>query len=59
MKPMLKAPGSMLLKLRSDGLPSKSAFNFNLRRYNEARKKAAEEYIYKKATEAADKLIIK
>jgi len=33
MRPVLKAPGSMLLKLRYDGLPSKFAFNSNLRRY--------------------------
>ena len=33
MKPLLKAPGSMLLKLRYDGLLLTSAFNFNFRRY--------------------------
>jgi len=33
-KPTLKAPGSMLLKLRYDGPLSEFAFNFNLRRYN-------------------------
>ena len=34
-KPVLKAPGSILLKLRcDDGLLSKVAFDFNLRRYN-------------------------
>jgi len=33
MKPVLKAPGSMLLKLRCDGPLSNFAFNFNLRRY--------------------------
>ena len=32
-KPVLKAPGSMLLKLRCDGPLSSVAFNFNLRRY--------------------------
>jgi len=32
MKPVLKAPGSMLLKLRYDGLLSNFAFYFNLRR---------------------------
>jgi hypothetical protein len=34
MRPMLKAPGSMLLKLRYDGTLSNLAFNFTLRRYN-------------------------
>ena len=33
MKPTLKAPRSVLLKLRYDGPASKFAFNFNLRRY--------------------------
>ena len=33
-KPVLKAPGSMLLKLRCDGPLSNVAFNFNLRRYS-------------------------
>ena len=34
MKPVLKAPGSMLLKLRYDGPLSNFAFNCNLRRYD-------------------------
>jgi hypothetical protein len=33
-KPVLKPPGLMLLKLRCDGPLSKVAFNFNLRRYS-------------------------
>jgi hypothetical protein len=33
-KPVLKAPGSMLLKLRYDRPLPKIAFKFNLRRYN-------------------------
>ena len=33
MKPVLKAPGTMLLKLRYDEPLSNFAFNFNLRRY--------------------------
>ena len=32
-KPTLKAPGTMHLKLKSDELPSNLAFKFNLRRY--------------------------
>ena len=36
MNPVLKAPGSMLLKLRCDGPLSNFAFNFNLRRYVKA-----------------------
>jgi len=36
MKPVLKAPGSMLLKLRYDGPLSKFAFRFNLRHYTPA-----------------------
>jgi len=32
-KPTVKAPGSMLSKLRYDGPVSNFAFNFNLRRY--------------------------
>ena len=32
-KPTLKAPGSMLSKLRYDGPVSNFAFNFSLRRY--------------------------
>jgi len=35
MKPVLKAPGSIPLKLRYLGSLSNSAFNFNLRRYRE------------------------
>jgi hypothetical protein len=35
MRPVLKAPGSIIFKLRYDGLLSKFAFNFILRRYNE------------------------
>jgi len=34
MKPVLKAPGSMLLRLKYDGLLSNFAFKFNLRRYS-------------------------
>ena len=33
MKPVLKPPGTMLLKLRYDGPLSNVAFNFSLRRY--------------------------
>jgi hypothetical protein len=33
-KPVLKAPGSPLLRLRYDGPLSNFAFSFNLRRYN-------------------------
>jgi hypothetical protein len=36
MKPVLKAPGSVLLKLRYDGPLSDFAFNFNLSRYDMA-----------------------
>ena len=35
-KPVLKPPGSMLLKLRYDGPLSKNGLNFSLRRYNTA-----------------------
>jgi len=35
MKPVLKAPGSMLSKLINNEPLSSFAFNFNLRRYNE------------------------
>ena len=34
-KPKLKPPGSKLLKLKCDVLPSNFAFKFNLRRYNQ------------------------
>jgi len=34
MKPVLKAPGTMLLKLRYDEPLSSFAFSFNLRRYS-------------------------
>ena len=34
MKSVLKAPGSMLLKLRYDGPLSEFAFKFNLRRFS-------------------------
>ena len=34
MKPTLKPPGTKRLKLQYDGPLSKSAFKFNLRRYN-------------------------
>ena len=34
MKSLLKAPGSMLLKLSYDGPHSNFAFNFHLRRYS-------------------------
>jgi hypothetical protein len=33
-KPILKAPGSILLKLRCNGSLSNLAFKFNLRRHN-------------------------
>jgi hypothetical protein len=33
MKPVLKAPGAKLLKLRYDELLSNFSFNFNVRRY--------------------------
>jgi hypothetical protein len=36
-KPKMKAPGSMLLKLRCDEPPSNFAFKFNFRRYSWAR----------------------
>jgi hypothetical protein len=36
MKPVLKTPGSMDLKLKYDGQLSNSAFNFDLRRYTPA-----------------------
>ena len=36
MKPVLKPPGSALLKLRYDGPLSNFAFKFNSRRYDEA-----------------------
>jgi hypothetical protein len=39
MKPTLKAPVSMLLKLRYDGPVSSFAFKFNLRRHNSAWRK--------------------
>ena len=50
-KPKLKPPGAKRLKLKCDILLSTSAFNFNLRRYNEvtAIADAADA-----ATEAAD-----
>jgi len=35
-KPTLKAPGTKRLKLKYDELLSNFAFDFNLRRYNEA-----------------------
>ena len=38
MKPVLKAPGSVDLKLRYDGPLSNFAFNFKLRRYNQVTK---------------------
>ena len=38
MKPALRAPGTMLLKLRYDKTLSSFAFNFNLRRYTMAGK---------------------
>jgi len=41
LKPVLKAPLSMLSKLRYDGPLSNIAFNFNLRRYAEAEEDAA------------------
>jgi hypothetical protein len=37
MKPKLKPPGTKRLKLRCDILLLTSAFNFNLRRYTEAK----------------------
>jgi len=37
MKPVLKPPGSMILKVRDDGPLSSSAFEFNLRRYIKAK----------------------
>jgi hypothetical protein len=40
MKPVVKAPGPMLLKLRDDGPLSSVAFNFILSRYTEAAKPA-------------------
>ena len=41
-KPTLKAPGYMLLKLRYDGPLSEFAFKFNLRRYTMASRLAQE-----------------
>jgi len=41
MKPVLKAPGTMLLNLRYHGPLSNVAFNFNLRRYSLERAAAA------------------
>jgi hypothetical protein len=41
MKPKLKLPGTQRLKLKCDILLSNFAFKFNLRRYIEAREKAA------------------
>jgi len=41
MKPVLKAPGSMLLKLRCDETLSNFGFNLNLRRYMMAYLRAA------------------
>ena len=38
MKPVLKASGSMLLKLKYHIPPSDFAFKFHLRRYSEARR---------------------
>ena len=35
MTPMLKAPGTKLLKVKCDKLLSRFAFNFNLHRYSE------------------------
>jgi hypothetical protein len=43
MKPDLKAPVSMLLKLRYDGPLSKFAFTINLRRYGLGNLRAASE----------------
>ena len=37
-KPTLKAPGSIPLKLEHEKLLSNFAFNFNLRRYNEEKR---------------------
>ena len=42
-EPVLKAPGSMLLNLRYDGLLSDVAFRFNLRRYNQGGRENVEE----------------
>ena len=38
MKPVLKAPGSTLLRLRCDGPLSNFAFKFNSRRYTQGRR---------------------
>ena len=43
MRPVLKAPGSILLKVRYDGPLSKFAFNFNLGRYIEVVNESAAE----------------
>ena len=37
--PMLKPPGTQRLKLKHDEVPSNFAFNFNLRRYTEDKRK--------------------
>jgi hypothetical protein len=39
-KPSLKVPGSILLKLRCGGPLSNPAFNYNLRRYTKGKKVA-------------------
>jgi hypothetical protein len=36
---MLKPPGTQRLKLKHDEVPSNFAFNFNLRRYTEDKRK--------------------
>jgi hypothetical protein len=41
MKPVLKVPGSMLLKLTYDGPLSSFAFIFNLRRYTMSKSKSS------------------
>jgi len=44
MKPTLKAPGTERSKLKYDVPPSKIAFKVNLRRYNVAIQKTADNY---------------
>ena len=46
MKPVVKPPGSMLLKLRYDGPLSNFGFNFNLRRYTQGSKDAFQHYVF-------------
>ena len=55
MKPVSKAPGSTLLKLKHDGPLSICAFNFNLRSCTEVGAEASVNTIPAKFTELKDK----